>query len=507
MTAWRRLGMALLAGAFLGLPFQPSIPWGELLLPLAVLPLFRMADRLARGRASVAGIWLEGYLFATGMQLVIYHWIPTMVRDNLVYPWIMAPTLLLMALYLAIPPGLGLLVGILVARRTGLSVGWIVPLTWAAAEWMGGQTRMGFTWSDLAYSVADVPLLLQPLDLWGLYAHSGVLLFVLGGLVLPARRRSLVAAAVALLVVGYGAVQLARGIPDGPDLEVALIQPNLSPAEKWTDGNQPEVVAQALRLSDEAVGPDTDVLFWPETATPFRLLHSQYYLRKLRAWTERHQVPILTGTPHVDWEADTLAVHRNAAVVIAPGAEEIPIYRKQQLVPFSEWLPWRFLRLMEINFGQADFTPGTSNAPLPTGSEKAGMLLCIETIFPRIARRTVNEGATYLVVITNDVWFGRSAAIHQHSSWAKLRSVETRRPLVRCGNTGVSMLIDRCGRVTAELPIFEERTLRGLIRPESGRTLYVRFGDWMVLLGALAVPALLFRRRAPSTADPRGGTA
>jgi apolipoprotein N-acyltransferase len=353
---------------------------------------------------------------------------------------------------------------------------------------------MGFTWSDLAYALSERPLLIQSLDLWGLYGLSGVVLFLLGAAALPERRRSLVAAVLLVALLAYGAMHLRRGTPDGPTFEVAMIQPNLSPAQKWEDENRRAVVDQALRLSTQSVTSTTDLMIWPETATPFRVLDHPGYLERLRRWTRTHDVPLLLGTPHVDW-AETLAIHRNAALVLAPDAEgPPPMYRKQQLVPFSEWLPWSFLRLMEINFGQADFTPGTSSRPLPTGEHQAGILICIETIFPRLARRTVREGADYLVVVTNDVWFGRSAAIHQHSAWARLRSVETRRPLVRCGNTGVTMFVDRVGRVTDVLPIFEEGTLRGLIRPETGRTLYVRLGDWLVLLAAIVAVALLVTR-------------
>jgi apolipoprotein N-acyltransferase len=216
------------------------------------------------------------------------------------------------------------------------------------------------------------------------------------------------------------------------------------------------------------------------------------------------------GDQHVHRATRRRAAHRradyNAAFLFDVRGDPLQRYVKRQLVPFSEWLPWRFLRIMEINFGQADFTPGRRATPLRCGGHAAGVLICIEAIFPQLARATVREGADLLVNITNDVWFGDTAAPYEHAAMARTRAVELRRPLVRCANTGVSMIVDRAGRVSRRLGMSERGEIRALVHPERTMTLYARFGDWVVAVAAFVLLTALFRsvRRARLRAHTLG---
>ncbi len=132
------------------------------------------------------------------------------------------------------------------------------------------------------------------------------------------------------------------------------------------------------------------------------------------------------------------------------------------------------------------------------------MLICYEGVFPYITRDTVRRGAQVLVNITNDAWFGRSSAPYQHYAAYIFRAVETDRYVLRAANTGLSAIIDPRGRTTAETGLFETAVLRGTFGLRDGETVYVRYGDWFLLLamamlvapvGVRAVAALRRGRR------------
>ncbi len=439
-------------------------------------------------------IWSTGYLYGIGFFIALFYWLPRLSPENLVYRWIMWPSLLLTGLYLGIYVGIAFVLGSIAARRGRLSVAIVLPAAWVLMEWVRAQGVLGFPWGTIAYALADAPVTIQTVDLFGLFGLSWIVTLTAALAVLGRGRSRIVAGALVGLLLVYGGWRLGES-PAGDTCDVALIQPNFSAAEKWDPENREAVFSKCLRQSSVAVQEPADLIVWPETATPFRLRHSRSHLWRLGRWIEKHETPVLTGTPDVDEIGDEF-LHFNAAYLFKEGAGDTLRYIKRQLVPFSEWLPWRFLRIMEINFGQADFTPGTSAEPLAFGDHEAGILICIEAIFPRLARAAVREGADMLVNITNDVWFGDSPAPYQHAKMAIFRAVELRRPLVRCANTGISMFVDRAGRVRESLGTFVSGTLRAEIRPERTETLYAKTGDWIVAICAgLVLVGLVGPRR------------
>jgi apolipoprotein N-acyltransferase len=194
---------------------------------------------------------------------------------------------------------------------------------------------------------------------------------------------------------------------------------------------------------------------------------------------------------------------------------------KRRLVPFGEYVPLRPLigwigKFVPIG---GDFEPGETSSPLltPVGGSAlaAGPLICYEDIFPGLARGSVLGGSDLLVVLTNNGWFGEGGAAEQHAAHAVLRAVETRRPVLRCGNAGWSGWIDEFGviraRLTDEAGSLYFRGFRTLEVTRDPRwigraTPYVAWGDWFVLFsGALAAGAVLLLRTAPRPPPAGGG--
>jgi apolipoprotein N-acyltransferase len=148
----------------------------------------------------------------------------------------------------------------------------------------------------------------------------------------------------------------------------------------------------------------------------------------------------------------------------------------------------------------SDFLPGPGFSPVPVGREKAGILICYESIFPEISRQYKRSGAGLLVNITNDAWFDRSSAPYQHLSMAAFRAIENRMYVARAANTGISAIIDPCGRVSVSTGLFERSTLQGHVKFIKVDTFYSDYGDWpvpvcFIMLAAAGAAAIIRRKK------------
>jgi apolipoprotein N-acyltransferase len=149
------------------------------------------------------------------------------------------------------------------------------------------------------------------------------------------------------------------------------------------------------------------------------------------------------------------------------------------LVPFGEYTPYKkvFFFLEKMTAAVGDITPGTQYSLHQFEDTKFGSPICYEIIFPDLVRKFVKKGATFLVTITNDGWYERSAAPYQHFSIAVLRAVENRRYLLRAATTGISGIIDPYGRIVSKSELMTQTHLTGNITPSQKLTFYARFGD------------------------------
>lgn len=214
----------------------------------------------------------------------------------------------------------------------------------------------------------------------------------------------------------------------------------------------------------------------------------------------------------------------NAAILVPAHADELQVYRKIHLVPFGEYVPLRhsfpLFGAIAGRWVPGDFGRGQeySRFVLTTAPVRIAPLICFEDTIGELTRRFVlpndsQRGADLLVNITNDGWFLHSAGSHQHLANAVFRCVETRRPMVRAANTGVTCFINEFGRVTDMLKdergsTFTEGALYGVINvPLNGDlTFYVRHGELfskicagVTVLTLLALfTATLRRRREPT---------
>jgi apolipoprotein N-acyltransferase len=290
----------------------------------------------------------------------------------------------------------------------------------------------------------------------------------------------LVTVALILGIYVYGKWRLTTlSVSSSPSFNLALVQGNISQDIKWDPAFQRATLKRYVQLTRKAVKPQTELVVWPETATPFYFLADAKNSNTLVGEVQQLRVPLLFGSPAYRHEGKRLRLYNRAYLVNGLGLVT-GYYDKMHLVPFGEYVPLKPVLFFVNTLVEAagDFAAGNRAEPLELPPARMGVLICYEAIFPSLSRSLVNDGANLLVNITNDAWFGRSSAPYQHLSMAVLRSVENRVPMARCANTGISAFIDAHGRILKTTELFEEAILSGTLQLGHVETIYSRYGDW-----------------------------
>jgi apolipoprotein N-acyltransferase len=289
------------------------------------------------------------------------------------------------------------------------------------------------------------------------------------------------------------------------------VQGNVPQAQKWDPATQQATLEVYRTLTADLAARGAEVIVWPETAVP-AFFQRDPVARPIVVETAREaSVDLVFGAPSAEPRPPRSAggeprvAYLNSAFVLGPSGAVKARYDKQHLVPFGEYVPLSGLLFFieKLAHGIGDFEAGRSMPDVSVAGAPVGILICYEAIFPELARSVaVAHGATLLVNITNDAWFGRTAAPWQHLAQSVFRAAELKLPLVRAANTGVSALVAPTGAVLASLPLFTRDALAGTIpRPSHPpATLYARVGDRFAQACALGAGVALFlvsrRRRA-----------
>ncbi len=320
------------------------------------------------------------------------------------------------------------------------------------------------------------------------------------------RRLLLLACGFLVFIFGYSILRyniVSSAVSRGLQSKIAVVQGNIDQAEKWTPGKKEQTVAIYVRLAEELLAQrDTELVVWPETALPF-YLQNDPLASKIAQFVTANNVWLLTGAPAYSIAGTHAGGRRdidyfNAAVLIDAGGRLAGQYQKQHLVPFGEYVPFKkympFLSPLVVSVG--DFTAGRSSEPLVMGKIRMGVLVCFESIFPEIARKSAAAGANLLVNLTNDAWYGRSSAPYQSMAMSVFRAVETKRSLVRAANTGISGFVDPVGNIIKRTELFVPTALASYVPLWDEETIFTRNG---YLFGACClcgiVVLLLFRRK------------
>ncbi|HVL58618.1 MAG TPA: apolipoprotein N-acyltransferase [Burkholderiaceae bacterium] len=510
----RARAVALALGAAHAASFAPLSLWW---LQLAVLATFFgwSAARQRRSpdpwRAAVDAWWFGLAWFGVGICWLFI----SMYRYGGLPAPLAAFAVVVFAAGLAIFPALAHAAAFALAReKPGLALAVATAGTWTLAELARGYVFTGFPWLAIGYGQVDGPLAgLAPIA--GVYAVGlgATLTAALAAASWPARstaappqapaaRIAAALAALAVLVAAGAASALRFAEPYGEPLTVRLLQGNVPQHLKF----EPNRALAAMQMYTELIeAAPAQLTILPETAwivpwsgTPPRIAH------RIEDYVRSNGAAVAIGMPlPVDSPEGTLA---NSVLVLTPATvadprAAAPRYDKRHLVPFGEFIPlgfgW-FVGLMDIPLGE--FARGASDQPpIEVAGQRIGFNVCYEDLFGEKIAVAVGgaRGATVLANVSNLAWFGDSHALPQHLQIARMRSLETQRPMLRATNTGVTAAIDADGTVIGRLPTATAGVLAVTVQGRSGLTPFVRFGNGpaaaaasiAVLLAALLGPA------------------
>jgi apolipoprotein N-acyltransferase len=486
----------------LGAAFLPA-PLGFLAY-VAFVPLLVALDRAVQAGAGAGRLFRIGFAFGVVFFGIGTHWIALLSDVASTQPWIKYPAWILAALYLALFSGLTTLLAGVLARRFPLAA--MFPPALVVIEELRGSGELGFPWFQPGYTQHAYAPVVQLASLGGVTLVTlwlGLLNVLLWrALAGRSRMRAAIGAALTLALPWLWGTRTLQAVPQQPGARVALIQGDIPGEIKWSGTHQKEILSTFLRLTEQAAAERPTLAIWPETSTGSYLRRETDQAIQVVECAHRTGVAIFTGYADFDYGPDGRLRNYNAAGLFQVDGHMSPRYAKRHLVPFGERMPFEWLipALGRLNLGQAEWTAGQSVVLFPSAAGPFACLICFESIFPDLSREAVRAGAKWLVNVTNDEWFGNSAAIEQHAAMAVFRAAENHVPLARCANTGLTMLIDANGRVTRRLQTFRPAVLVGELSSPGFETPYTRYGDWPGALSALLLAvagarALTSRRR------------
>ncbi|MDA1093999.1 MAG: apolipoprotein N-acyltransferase [Acidobacteria bacterium] len=488
MHAGRAFAAAGLSGALLALSFptlgHPASAWVAC-VPLLVVLHGTTSVRRAFGLGlTTGGVYFAGTLPWLTQVMVSFGGIPRPVGILLNG---------LLVAYLALFPAAFAVMVVRLCRRFG-SLGLLgaAPL-WLTTEmgrlWILG----GFPWELVGYSQTEVLPVAQLASLVGVHGVTLVVLFVNSALAValvgPQRYRWRVlasAAGLVAVVVGFGVARLSdnRLVGQGEPLRVGLVQGNIPQDQKWDGDRETQILNRYLELSRQSAADGAALVMWPESATPFSF-EAHPASAQIRQLARDTGVHLVFGSTQMRFDPDVQLF--NAAFALTPDGDTAAVYHKMHLVPFGEYVP--FGELLSFAGPLVDavvpFSPGLRAITMPVGSHQVSVAICYEVIYPGLVREFVRHGSELLTTITNDAWYERSAAPHQHFQQAAMRAIEHGRYLVRAANTGISGVVDPYGRVVRRSQLFETTVLTEDVRLLKELTFYTRVGDLPAYLSLL----------------------
>jgi apolipoprotein N-acyltransferase len=319
------------------------------------------------------------------------------------------------------------------------------------------------------------------------------------------KKMILKSASILLLIILFFATNRLIKVEDAASAtkeNVVIIQPNISPYEKFELSAASKQIQLLISLSESAIDSNTKLIIWPETAMSVAdwqdNIASNSYYQPIFEFAKQHPtITILSGietfksygnnkaTPTARTTDNDIFYDAFNASIAIKANEVFQLYNKSKLVPGVESLPsfLRFLAPAFEKFGGTTGGYGTSDSAavfsFAGNPYTAAPIICYESIYGEYVGSYVKKGASLLAVITNDGWWGNTPGHLQHLSLARLRAIETRRWVARSANTGISAVINHQGEILAQQPWDKVAFIKYAIPNNTELTFYVQYGDYI----------------------------
>lgn len=484
----------------------------------SIAPFLAVLFLCAKNKLAPKRGFLLGFAYFMPYYLTVWHWFllmypldftglsPSVALSVVIVAWVGLPLIQTVFAMLQVPL-------FLVTVKSKFAKPAIYPIIFGGVyilfEGLQTLTWAGVPWGRLAIGQAYAPVFVRSASLFGSYFVSFALIAVNGYAALAALLAIKRKYAKTLVSIGLAcaifAVNLTLGgivslthTPDSEDRSVIVgaLQGNISSTDKWKDNSFDNTSVVYKSLTDAAVADGAEIVVWTESSMPYDVKGNTFILRYFENLAAANDATIFATAFWNDKQGDDAGKTYNVVLNVSPttGVDTDCIYKKQRLVPFGEFVPFKPIieklvpGLASLNMFTSTVEPGDGAYVAETEHGKVGNLVCFDSIYEEYSLNAVREGAELLTISTNDSWFGQSAALYQHTAQAVLRAIETDRYVVRAANTGYTCVIAPTGEIVSSIPIDEQNYLVAEVCMRSTKTLYSVVGNlivWMALGGVL----------------------
>lgn len=384
---------------------------------------------------------------------------------------------------------------------------------WVLAEWLRGTLFTGFTWLTSGYAHAE-GMFTAWAPIFGVYGLSWLAVFSAAAITIMAKAKDSKydknAAIIIGIAIGFGLLgmafkHIAWYSPHGEPVLARLVQTNTPQENKFAFNQMWQNQNDALKLASLAAKEQTpDLIVLPETVIP--ILQDQAADELWQQWQDlanETQATVLLGAPLRFYNGSSTYIS-NSAVALTPGASTVNLeqswrYDKHHLVPFGEFIPGLFQWFVQaLNIPLGEFNRGAAQqSPVNIAGQSFAVDICYEDTFGAEIAHTINTDnpANILVNISNLAWFGNTWALEQHLWMARLRAIETARPIIRATNTGMTAVIDPNGEIRGILKPASPGVLDAEIIGTTGLTPYVKYQDKPILIISILILLIGWRYR------------
>jgi apolipoprotein N-acyltransferase len=496
----------------LGLAFPP-FPSG-ILACFAFIPFLLLTDKIE----SYGRFFRYSYATFLLFVLITLYWVGGFTHFKDPYLMIAGMALFLwQPLFFTIPASLYYFV----RKRVSHDISVLsFPFIWVTFEWLYALGEFAFPWLSVGNTQTYNLLKIQFVDLTGVYGLSvwvlviNVLAFFfvrsLSGYYSKPIRYVLLSAIVITYIAPdiYGR-QVEVTHSDKSGITVGIVQPNVDPWNKWegskTFSGRWQQIQSYLAFIGQHVTNSTDMVVLPESAMLLNVPELYEQSKEISRVVDSLNITLLSGYAKVSYYYNDSAPvssnvlkgtnirydSYNSILMLEPGSQRIQTYSKMRLVPFAERIPYAdhvpfLIEPLRWGVGISNWGMGRDSTLFENNrlGSKFLSMVCYESIFPEFVASFVNNGAEFLVFITNDSWWGNTSGARQHNQYAVLRAVENRRWVVRCANGGISSFIDPFGNMYDRTEMYTQTYIQREIFPISKKTFYTSHGDWIARISA-----------------------
>jgi apolipoprotein N-acyltransferase len=470
-------------------------------LLLALLGRNRSGNPLRPAQAALLGyvagvIWYAANCYWIYQTMYLYGGIPKLPSVGI---------LILFALYLGLyHAAFAWLVAKLRTTSSFAITLSAAPFLWVAIE-LARARITGFPWDLLGYTQVDNSALTALAPLGGVMLVSFVIatvnsLFAGAFIETPARRRWAFAVSAVVVAAILQAGSLYRPSADAATHSAVLLQENLSVGAasrleaSMSEQNKFRVFGDLSRKPVGATNIRQDLIIWPEAPADFNTSDPAFNA-DLSSLARSTDTPVVAGTLGIDLDPNTERGYHafGSAAVFDRDGKSLGRYDKIHRVPWGEYVPYKdlFAFAGKLIANAGDLEAGTRHTLFALNGQQVGVFICYESIFGDEVRAFVKDGATVLVNISDDGWYGDTGAPWQHLDMARMRAIENRRWILRDTNTGVTTAIDPHGRGIFTTPRHVRQAFAFAFDYRSDLTFYTLHGDWFAWLCVVIAVAFL----------------